>query len=438
MKHCFSDLGAFRRDPLTFLLEKGAAASEPLVRLRLGPSPVFLVAEPALVKPMMKEAEAKIDKGKLIHKLRAIVGRSSLTISGLAHRARREVIHRQLARGIAAGFVPQITAVLRQFAAHVARTGSIDAHASTAPLALRIIASALFGHGVLSEADQGALVKAVKLVEDDLAAGMFNVLPPDPVTWLRRRRRLALAREIMTGIVQRTRQKASASSLMHSLEGLTLTDEEMRDEVLMILLAGHHTTGTAAAWLLYHLAVDPRLCNAVAAEAATVADEAGEILSAKLAGASLSLAVVREVLRLYPSAWWFSREVKAPLDLGGRRLQKGTSLIVSPWGLHRDPRFWLEPDCFDPLRQHNVRAYMPFGVGPRACVGMGMAMLELQLIALEMASAFTMTVTSAVPAPRPSPSITLLPSPIEIAFTPRLRAAVPSVGSTQAARFRQA
>ncbi len=180
MKHWFSDLSAFRRDPLQFLLSRGTQAHEPLVPLALGPFPVLLVADPDLVKPLMRETEDRIDKGRLIHKLRAIVGKSSLTISGERHRERRAAIHQQLARGIATSYVPQIAAVVRQFAAQASREKTIDAHTGTAPLALRIIANALFGHGVLSEADQDALIHAVKLVEDDLAAGMFDILPPAP------------------------------------------------------------------------------------------------------------------------------------------------------------------------------------------------------------------------------------------------------------------
>ena len=82
MRHWFSDLGAFRRDPLSLFLERGNAATEPLVPLALGPAPVFLVADPEMVRPLLKTAEEDVDKGRLIHKLRAAVGRSSLTISG--------------------------------------------------------------------------------------------------------------------------------------------------------------------------------------------------------------------------------------------------------------------------------------------------------------------------------------------------------------------
>ncbi len=225
----------------------------------------------------------------------------------------------------------------------------------------------------------------------------------------------------MSGIVERTRQRASASSLLHALEELNLSDEEIRDEVLMILLAGHHTTGTAAAWVLYHLAADETLCARVAAEAAAVTNADGEIVASKLTRAPISQSVVREVLRLYPSAWWFSREVKRPIEIAGRGIKRGTSLLISPWAFQRDPRFWEKPDQFDATRPATNRAYFPFGAGPRACVGMGMAMLELQILALEIAAAFTLSVTSEVPPPAPKPSITLIPPPIRISFAPRER-----------------
>jgi cytochrome P450 len=128
----------------------------------------------------------------------------------------------------------------------------------------------------------------------------------------------------------------------------------------------------------------------------------------------LSLALVREVLRLYPSAWWFSRETKRTIEFGGRKLKRGTSLIVCPWHLHRDPKHWDDPDRFRLDRSYGNRAYLPFGLGPRACVGMGLAMLELQLIALEFASAYSFGQVSPYPAPRPIPSVTLIPPEMQI------------------------
>ena len=423
MKHWFSDLGAFRRDPLDFFLSRGVESDEPLRRLWLGPLPVYQVVDPDLIKPIMKADESIIDKGHLIYKLREVIGQSSMVLSGEKHRERRAVIHRMLARGLASSYVPDLSAMMRRYAVMLSAERSFDAHEATAPLALRVISTILFGPGTLSPGDENALVSSVKLVEDDLAASIFKFLPDLPWVRARKKERLRQGREIMEMVVDRARTRASEHSVLRGLEELDLTDKELGDEILLLFLAGHHTTGSAAAWLLYYLGTMPELTDAIADEAAAVSDESGEIDPQKLPKATVSMGVVREVLRLYPSAYWLSREVFETVELGGRKLRPGTSLLMSPWHLHRDPRNWENPTEFDHTRSHKHPSYMPFGVGPRACVGMGLGLLEMQLMALEFASAFNLSVISDVPAPEPKPSITIVPPKIEIALTPRQRRA---------------
>lgn len=413
MPHPFSDLSAFRRDPLRFFLSRGKGSAERLERLRLGFTPLYLVVDPSLVKPLLKAPPAEIDKGRLIHKLRQIVGKSSLTISGDEHARRRKAIHGQMAKGVASTYVGEISALYRRTFASLLREGRFDAHAVTAPLALRVVCTVLFGQGVLGPVEEGTLIRAVHLVEDDLADGMFQLIPSPRAVW-RKRRNLAKAKSMMAGVVDRARRRASPGSLVHQLHQLGLSEGDLRDEVLMLILAGHHTTGTAAAWVFWHLAADPALAARIGAEAAGLADAGGELDSSRLASASLSLGFTREILRLYPSAYWFSREAMADTELGGTRLKKGTSLLVSPWHMHRDPRHWPEPERFDAERSHATPAYMPFGVGPRACVGIGLAMLEIQILVLELAAAFDIRAETSAPSLTPKASVTLIPPPISV------------------------
>jgi cytochrome P450 len=411
----FGDLQPFRRDPLGFFYERGTQAKEPFVKLAMGFAPVYLVADAAYVKPIMKASEDQIDKGRLIYKLREIIGQSSMVLSGERHRERRAVIHQQLARGLASTYVRQMSAIIRRQAALLAREQVFDAHAAAAPLALRMISMILFGPNALSPGDENALVEAVHLVEDDLAADMFRIVPDLPWVKRRKKRKLAEGRKIMSLVVNRARAKAAESSLLRSLAPLNLTDEELNDEVLLLFLAGHHTSGTAAAWLLYHLAINESLCNAIAHEARSVCDDTGEIRPELLKNASLSLAAGCETLRLFPSAYWLSREAKQTVELGGYKFKRGTSFLMSAWHLHRDPRYWDRPEDFDVSRSHMKNAaYIPFGAGPRACVGMGVGLLELQLLALEMAASLEFKDVSPFPAPRPKPSVTLIPPQIRI------------------------
>jgi cytochrome P450 len=418
MMRWFLDVEPFRRDPLQFLLDRTFGFPEKLEELALGPRAHYLVTDPKLARQILKSDEDFIDKGRLVRKLRPLIGKSHLTISGEEHRKRRNVLHTQLARGVANRYVGAMSAVIRRAATGMMRERRFDAHQVTGPLAVSLACVALFGDNVMSSGDRQILVGAMKSIEDEIAAEMFRAWPHTPWSYffLRKRRKPAL--DAMSFVVQRIRKSAPESSILRSLEGLELTDEQIRDEVLTMLLAGHHTTGTAGAWILYHLAVQPGLAEAIAQETREITDAGGEVIPARLNDAKVSLALVREVLRLYPSAWWFSREVKHPITLAKRKLKPGSSLIISPWQMHRDSRFWDDPHAFS-LDRHYGDAYMPFGAGPRACVGMGVAMLEMQLLALELAASVELSTVSATPAPWPKPSVTLVPPDILIEITPR-------------------
>ncbi|MEG6508233.1 cytochrome P450 [Methyloligella sp. 2.7D] len=416
----FADLSAFRRDPLGFMREKGNnSGNEPLVRLALGPNPIYLVASPEWVKPILNRSEEEIYKGAFIRKLRPAFGESFLLLTGDEHKRRRGVVHAKLGRSTVLEQVPAMAASIRQLAGSLAREESFDAHKITGPLTLRLISIALFGHQVLSPADEMALLRAVNLIEYELDQDMFRVIPRGPRAWLRRRRKYAEAHKIMELVVRRVRANAGQGSVLGSLEELGLSDSDIRDEILTMLLAGHHTTASAAVWLLYYLTTEPGLADRIAQECMAITDGGGDIVAADLKNAPLSMALAREVLRLYPSAWWFSRETKKPVEIAGHKLKKGTSLLFCPWQLQRHPDYWDDPDNFRLDRSFNNKSYIPFGVGPRTCVGMGVALLELQLLALEFASAYSMSLVSEMPAPAPKVSVTLIPPPIELRLSIR-------------------
>jgi cytochrome P450 len=418
MKHPFSDVSAFRHNPLELFEKYGSADAAPLVRLNLGPAPVYLVTDAVLAKAVLKADDSAIDKGRLVHKLRTVIGTSSITLSGAEHQRRRGIIHQHLARGIMNDFVPQIAGLIRRHASLLVREPSFDAHAVTAPLALRIIVALLFGTGALTRADESALMEAVHVAEEEMADSLFRVLPRMPWRSFVKRRQLSESRAIMGAVVDRLRNRASSGTLLQALQSLNLSANDMRDEILLLLLAGHHTTGNAATWLLYYLATEPGLAARLAEESQTVMGDSGEIDPLKLPKADLSLRFAREVLRLYPPFYWLSREVRVPQELGGIRLKRGTSLIISSWQMQRNERYWVDPHSFRLDRTYNTPAFMPFGLGPRACVGIGLGLLELQLLALELSSSCKLEILSRVPAEKPTPQVTLLPPRIELRLRP--------------------
>jgi len=198
-------------------------------------------------------------------------------------------------------------------------------------------------------------------------------------------------------------------------DGRPMSDRQLRDETITLFLAGHETTAIALSWTLFLLAKNPETEAKLRAELASLpADRLPG--AADLPRLPYTEAVVKEGLRLYPPAYVIGRESLKDCELGGYRCPAGTTIYFAPWVLHRDPRFFPDPERFRPERWMESGgstsklpkyAYIPFGGGPRICIGERFAMMEgvlvlatlLRRVRLEMAG----------PDPTPFPSITLRP-----------------------------
>lgn len=165
-----------------------------------------------------------------------------------------------------------------------------------------------------------------------------------------------------------------------------MSDAQLRDEVMTLLIAGHETTANALSWLWYLLDRHPdeqerlraELLAATGGKAPTVED---------LPRRPRMKAVIQETLRLYPPVWMFDRRALGPDDLGETRVAKGDLVIFCPSAIHRLPALWSDPEAFRPDRfeagreeQNNKFAYLPFSAGPRICIGNSFAMIESQII----------------------------------------------------------
>ncbi len=166
-------------------------------------------------------------------------------------------------------------------------------------------------------------------------------------------------------------------------DGSAMSDRQVRDEVLTLFVAGHETTATSLAWTLYYACKDPGLYAAMEQEADAAADPP---TVADLPRLGLCLRAFKEALRLAPPVYVFGRDSREPVTIGGYQLPAPTNVMVSPWALHHSPQLWPDPERFDPDRflpdreaaRHRY-AYLPFGAGPRVCLGNHFAYLEAQL-----------------------------------------------------------
>jgi cytochrome P450 len=172
-------------------------------------------------------------------------------------------------------------------------------------------------------------------------------------------------------------------------EGSSLTDAEVRDQVLIFLLAGHETTSTALTYALRLLGRHPDVQDRVRAEVAAVIGDS-DVTPRHAAALAYTTMVLKETMRLYPSAPLLGRRAVEEDRIGGFRIPAGADVVVAPWIVHRHPDFWDQPQRFDPQRFTPERekarhryAWFPFGGGPRGCIGQHFSMLE-SVIALAM------------------------------------------------------
>ena len=197
-------------------------------------------------------------------------------------------------------------------------------------------------------------------------------------------------------------------------DGSQMTDEQLRDEAMTFLLAGHETTALAMSWGLYLLSQNTEAI-------ARLHDEVDRVLGGKLPTMSdipsliFTERVLKETLRLYPPAWSVARTAINEFELDGYRIPGGANIVMSQWIMHRDARFFPEPEKFDLDRWDTAAcqnlprfAYFPFGGGPRQCIGAAFAMTEALLILATIARRFRLVSVEKRPVP-PVPSLTLRP-----------------------------
>jgi len=290
---------------------------------------------------------------------------------------------------------------------------------------LRIVLRSLFG------SDLGQSMKVIEPALDAimLSSSGFHSIAfflglPTPT----RARHFRAVREIdrvVYALIARGREKLKSSeggakdllTLLLSArddDGNSMSDQQLRDEVITLLLAGHETTALNLSWAWYLLAQYPEVEEKLHAKLDAVL--AGQLpCAADLPKLQYTDRVIRETLRLYPPAWRVFRRTEEPLAVGDYELPAGSNIVLSQWVTQRDPRWFSEPERFCPDRWSEEAAaklprfaYFPFGGGPRVCIGAGFAMMEATLLLATIAQRFRMRLA---PNQRiePLPSITLRP-----------------------------
>jgi cytochrome P450 len=366
-----------------------------ITRLRMGPVPMYLVADAELITEMIARRPGEFTKSARTRaSLGGHLGDGLITLEGDEHRRHRRlmqpVMHTQAVAAQAATMVDLARRRVESWP-DGSRQVLLD---EMADLTLRIVCAALFR--IEDDAEAEELVEAVHAFARSLNVVLRRAFPlPEwlPTSGNRlRRRTVRRVDELAYRLIRRRRSTGADGGDLLSLlitaeddDGAgRLSDVEIRDELMTMFFAGHETSAAALTWALYlldeHAGIAARLRSEIVS---VVGDRA--VTMADISAMPLLGQVVKESLRLYPPAWVFDRSPRHDLELGGYTIPKGANILFSPWVVHRDPRLWDEPDHFRPERfaagaRWPRGAYLPFGDGPRLCVGNRFAEAEISLV----------------------------------------------------------
>jgi cytochrome P450 len=396
-----------KRDPLNFMLCHQQRYGD-FIHYPLRVADVFQATHPAIIQHVLQTHNRNYSKDTVQYNtLSRITGRGLLTSDGRAWLQQRRLVqpafHRTRLEGMAGVMLEATQAMLQRWEARARAGEAIDVDEEMMQLTLEIVGQTLFSIDLRTAAHE--LTQAVLTTLDYVVyrAGAF-IAPP--LNWPTRRNRgvraalRLLERTIYTTIADRRASGADTgdvlSMLLHARDpetGESMSDAQIRDQVMTLLIAGHETVASALTWSWRLLAAHPE--TRARLEAELDAALGGRLPAvADLPALPYTHAVFEETLRLYPPAWLITRRAEEADQIGEAAIPARALFILSPYVTQRHPDFWPNPLRFDPARFLDGAgpparfAYIPFGGGPRLCIGDQFALLEARLILASVAQRF--------------------------------------------------
>ena len=395
--------GQMRQNVLAAFSER--AFEEDVISRRLfGREQLTLNCPDAIRHVLIDNADNYTRTEGTVRLLYPIVGRGLCLAEGADWRVQRRTVAPSFAPRTLPMLARQVGAVTDELVATLAAgRGEVDLLDHMHRLAIEVAGRAMFSLEMAAFAprmrgmlrDYGEELAKPSVL--DIVLPAWLPAPADFARWRFRRRWLRLIDEIIAA-----RQAKAAGGQLHDLLDLMASDPEtgkavsrrrLADQVATMISAGHATTAVALFWALYLVASAPSVQERIAEEAASL-DLGPDAAAEALGRLVYTRAVVQESLRLYPPAYGIFRVAKRADEAGGVRVPKGAIVMIAPWLLHRHRKLWTEPDRFDPSRflpgapPPDRFAYLPFGVGPRICIGAQFALTEATLVLARLVQAF--------------------------------------------------
>jgi cytochrome P450 len=401
-----ASLRAMQRDPLSFLTRIAREFGD-VAHFTFGPQHLYLVNHPDLIRDVLVTKQRSFMKGRALQRTKLLLGEGLLTSEGDLHLRQRRLMQPAFHRERLARYAEVMVANAERTANSWRDGETIDVAQEMVRLTLSIVAQTLFGsHNVAEEADEISralteLMEVFTILLNPFTQWLQKL--PLPRTKATQRAIDRLDATIFRIIEERRRSGIDRGDLLSMLllaqdeeGGGGMTDRQVRDEAMTLFLAGHETTANALSWTWYLLAQHPEVEQRLHEE-----------------GETYARMVLAESMRLFPPAWIIGRLALEDVEIGGYTIPRGGIAIVSQYVMHRDPRFWPDPERFDPQRfaDESARpkfAYFPFGGGSRICIGEGFAWMEGALVLRTLARKWSLSLAQPLPVV-PKPVITLRP-----------------------------
>jgi cytochrome P450 len=373
--------------------------------IQIGPKRMYLISDPALAHEMLVTKADKFHKDIMIKRALNFTGNGLVINEGESWKKQRRLaqpaFHHKRIDAYGQMMVHQTTATLADWCSGQ----EIGIFHEMMKTTLKIVCQALFSTDVSARVVRlGELMETLLDGANDrlTIAPMLADIFPSP----KNRRQTAALKELdalIADIIREHRKQNQDTGDLLSMLMLahdensseTMSDQQLRDEIITLILAGHETTATALTWTWFLLAQHPEVEAKLRDEISVLSGRLPTM--ADLENLPYTDMVIKESMRLYPPAGGVSRQAIEDVTLGEHMIPKGSSLAISTFVMHRDPKYFPEPEKFTPERFSKERAteipryaYLPFGAGPRVCIGNAFAMMEARLILATVLQRFTL------------------------------------------------
>ena len=432
----------FRQSPLEVTLDKARKHGD-LVHYRVLNRHFYQLNHPDLIADFFLKDAPNHHRNFVMQRSRDVLGHGLLTSEEPLHMRQRRLAQPAFLRERIAAYAEVIAGKTLAMTSTWPSGTTLDLHPQMLELALRIVAKCLFDlDSFAAEGEPDDIAPIAVAVDSFMSFLPLSFLPFSqqiqrlPIPAMRRLNagKAHLDTLIYKMIAERRADPTDRGDLLSMLlnatdpEGdagaNTMSDRQLHDECITVILAGHETTANALSFAVHLLAHHPEVQQHLHEEAVAVLGERSPT-AADYARLPYATQVFAEAMRLYPPVWITGRTCEVPYEIAGYKMAKGATLLAPQFAVHRDPRYWPEPDRFDPARHTPAAkagrpryAYFPFAGGSRQCIAEGLAWMEGTLVLALIARNWELVAPPGSPdVPKLSPAISLRPAkgiPLEV------------------------